>query len=404
MRPERATHLTRLPLRAFTLVELLVVLGIIVILAAIALPTVKNLLQDQKITQAARAVQGYFESARGRALASGRPVAVIFERLPFSSAGTVGTDLYRTNSTCVRLSMGEVFPPYEGDWAGATATLIGSPYATAAQIDVAQAASLMDTSVNPPVSSGLVSLGDAIQFSDRQQAFAIIRDPFVVMNALGQPLVQIDFANPPSLSGLALVEPTWQTVGTPLAAGAKVRFRIHRKPSKSMTGGIILPRGTCIDLAFSGSGTLGREFAPDQIQGSSTAASDSFGPVFIVFGERGTVELAYYQGRVGNSVTALQVLPTGIYHFLIGRTEQVPSPLPLPGDMLAPDAGAGVESDRDDFKSNLMDPGNVWVSINPFSGAIYTSQVTGVVAPITLPGRTAQARQLATSMVSRGGS
>ena len=65
---------------AFTLVELLIVMAIILLLAAVALPSVKALLHGQKVTQASRMVQAHIESARARAIAAGSHVAVILER------------------------------------------------------------------------------------------------------------------------------------------------------------------------------------------------------------------------------------------------------------------------------------------------------------------------------------
>ena len=49
---------------AVTLVELLIVMGILTILATLALTTVKGLLRDQKVTQAARLVEQYIEIGR----------------------------------------------------------------------------------------------------------------------------------------------------------------------------------------------------------------------------------------------------------------------------------------------------------------------------------------------------
>ena len=67
--------------RGVTLVELLIVMGVLTILATLSLTTVKGLLKDQKISQAGRLVEQYFESARIRALTNGRPVAVFLERV-----------------------------------------------------------------------------------------------------------------------------------------------------------------------------------------------------------------------------------------------------------------------------------------------------------------------------------
>lgn len=67
--------------RGFTLVELLVVLGIALLLAAMILPTVKNLLTDRKSSQAAIMIKNYLDAARARAIGKNRSVAVVLERL-----------------------------------------------------------------------------------------------------------------------------------------------------------------------------------------------------------------------------------------------------------------------------------------------------------------------------------
>ena len=67
--------------KAFTLVELLVVLGIALLLAALILPSVKTLLTDRKTSQAAIMVKNYLEAARARAIGKNRSVAVVLERI-----------------------------------------------------------------------------------------------------------------------------------------------------------------------------------------------------------------------------------------------------------------------------------------------------------------------------------
>ena len=67
--------------KAFTLVELLVVLGIALLLAALILPSVKTLLADRKTSQSAIMVKNYLEAARARAIGKNRSVAVVLERI-----------------------------------------------------------------------------------------------------------------------------------------------------------------------------------------------------------------------------------------------------------------------------------------------------------------------------------
>ncbi len=65
----------------FTLVELLTVLGVVTLLAAIILPGVKSLLVGRKTSQAAIVVKNFLEAGRARAIGKNRSVAVVLERL-----------------------------------------------------------------------------------------------------------------------------------------------------------------------------------------------------------------------------------------------------------------------------------------------------------------------------------
>ena len=89
--------------RGVTLVELLVVVGIMLLLAAITIPSMQGLTEGRRVREAARAVNVYFGRARSRAIESGRPCGVMFERLE------------RQPNACVVLRQAEVPPPYSGD-------------------------------------------------------------------------------------------------------------------------------------------------------------------------------------------------------------------------------------------------------------------------------------------------
>jgi prepilin-type N-terminal cleavage/methylation domain-containing protein len=349
-----------------TLIELLIVMAIVVLLAGLTLPSVKNLLKDQKIGQAARVVQGFAESAKARAIASGRRVALVLERARTDDKGGAGNDSLIANDTCIRMSLGEVFPPYEGDWSGTTATVYdksGDGFVDWMEIPAAQAASLTG-------SSPMVSTGDLVELADRNQGF-IISGVKSGNSASGTPVVQLALANPPYFNGKQCNEPIWPLTPA-LDSGAEVSFRIYRTPSKMMAGSVVLPRGTCVDLSMSGVGPSGRDFSTFSINAptGSTASAGDFGAVYLVFSPRGTLELAYYQSRTSSGVpSVVRVLPNGIFHLLIGRTDQVD---PLYGTS----SSVAAVSTRDDFKANLVDPANVWVSVNPYSGMIYSSQLT----------------------------
>ncbi len=118
-------HVMRLRV-AFTLIELLIVLTIFLMLSAIALPTVRKLISDQKTSRAASSLASFIDVARNRAIAEGRPVGVRFERQLTSTGIDYGT------AACLRVRYIVGVPSYSGESADAKvsiATDAGSPLA-----------------------------------------------------------------------------------------------------------------------------------------------------------------------------------------------------------------------------------------------------------------------------------
>jgi hypothetical protein len=107
-------------------------------------------------------------------------------------------------------------------------------------------------------------------------------------------------------------------------------------------------------------------------------------PLMIVFDKDGSV--AYWTGS-----TAAPIYPSGLMHLLVGRKEQVSLNSPL---------AVADPSDADTFTSNLNDAGNAWLSINPYTDGIYTSQVQTGNEIGTLAQRLFTARQFASNAVA----
>ena len=343
---------------------------------------------------------------RGRAIATGRPVALVIERMKLNAAsGVVGNDM------STRLSIGEVFPPYAGDWSGAAATISAHPTVPGwgvATLPFDMAASLWDPFSNVP--SGIVAVDDVIQFGDSPQKYRIA-DELILSGTGAARILQIIFENPPldPFYGVATRE------GTVFPA-TSMRFRIFRKPTKSLAANIVLPRGICIDLSVSGIGRSGRDFSAEAISNVVPPAAPPaayYGPVSIVFSPNGNVQDIYFAtapadptaSPVDVSNSTVRHPANGIVHLLVGKTEQVtsvPSPGAYLGEVNIPPLSL---STRDDATYNILDSENVWVSINPYSGAIYSSPVQQLLnAPVEAGTslaniRTAQARSLANAGV-----
>lgn len=92
-----APHATR---RGFTLTELLTVIGIIVIILGVTLPSMNYLMKGNAQKQSINVVTAYIASARATAINSRQPVAIVF----FEEA--IGTDRWDNNQTAVQLLRG----------------------------------------------------------------------------------------------------------------------------------------------------------------------------------------------------------------------------------------------------------------------------------------------------------
>lgn len=384
-----------------TLIELLLVVGILTVLATIALSSVRGLLKDQKVNQAGRLVQQYIETAKIRAITSGRPVAVFLERAGWNPPA---------NYTATRLSIGEVFPPYCGDSIGATGSLwdvaidtrhIADGHADQIRFTPTDVFSGFGIS---PTEPGFVTPGDLIQFEGSDRLFEIVRYDLVSSpNNLSTQQWAVTFFNPPAptIYNTTLVGPfSTQEPGFPLAAGStlpsfdsptpdlttvfprRVTFRIYRRPTKSLVGAITLPRGTCVDLYASGFGrgnsSADGTFTPPAINNPGAIANgvsrSSYSRVAIVFdptgkpsgffkdqkvkgaSQSGPAEADFEGGDIGAKL-----------YLMVGRTDQVTD------DVVRP----SPES-RDTALSNILDPANSWISINPLTGLVTTAPVTNV--------------------------
>ncbi len=312
--------------RAFTLVELLVVLGIATLLAALILPSVKGLLNDRKTSQAAILVKNYIEAARARAIGKNRSVAVVLERLSgrasdvnndgiinmldadatltpprfvsatassfaiaSRTAQSPDTNFLAYNS-CIKLSMAEEPMPV-------TERSVPVPFVVTARSPLTSASPAI-----PAVYDPIIPLVDSDQVSSGinevrvfqvtgptgTNAAALLGEYLIAGNevSFGKSPIRYTIVSPstraPHDNYASAVDATtlWFSVlnergldgigemsVTPYvniqAGEAWPEFRIFQKPKTIYTQTIQLPKGTCIDLSLSG-------FANDR----STAFSD----------------------------------------------------------------------------------------------------------------------------------
>lgn len=111
----RQIHVYRAALRAFTLLELLVVMAISTILAALSIPAISSISNSYQLNSASQSILGQLTYARQDALANNRADQVRFYQI----AGYKGTRVYRAL---------QVFRENTDDSGTTTITPISKPY------------------------------------------------------------------------------------------------------------------------------------------------------------------------------------------------------------------------------------------------------------------------------------
>jgi prepilin-type N-terminal cleavage/methylation domain-containing protein len=251
-----------------TLVELLVVVTILVILIAVAVPVMRPQLKDRKLREASRMLNTFISVAKARAIETGRPHGIWISR-----------DVNNTNAS-YQVFLAESPVPFAGDGLGITATMSqgGAPAGYAGQADISDM-------------QNLVQAGDYIQFDFKGPRYLISS-----ANVSGA-TKQIIFA-PAALSG----EPYPRLISTD-PTYAKLQFQVFRQPLRSSTQPLTLPTGTVIDLAYSGIGKTGTE-----MNGPTVDAVITFNP----------------SGSIDRVLNVPYNIP-GTVHLMIGRTDGTPA-------------------------------------------------------------------------------
>lgn len=324
--------------RGYTLLELLIVVSIMIILIAIALPTAKYAMEESKLRESSRVLNAYFATAKTRAAATGRPVGVAFQ---------VDSVLGSSNTYQVtQMYLAEVSAPYGGSTIGARARVESSGY-------LGFPDSSTDTSERSILNT-LIQQGEyfMIRFDYKGDWFQCLRDG-------------TGFKCGNSISGNAYPPSAMGAMGYP--------FQILRAPRR-VGQPVELTNGTCIDIAYCGSGPSGYEFNGDPTSSGTNVYATT--PSFVLmFNPSGSLA-GYYMG------THSPYAASGTAHFLIGRVEKV-------------GATGG--------NSNLADPAALWVSVGRLTGSI-TSAENLPVLPLTgmLMTDLQNCRQVATSREQMG--
>jgi prepilin-type N-terminal cleavage/methylation domain-containing protein len=331
--------------RAFTLIEMLIVVTIMMILVTAAATMMRPATESRRTREAARAINIYLSSARNRAIETGRPCGVMLRH-------------FGTLACALDLQQCAGPPAYCGDTDGA-AVRVQVTGTTANTVTV-------EATIDPAgtCTSSLIAAGDRIQFNYQGPFYRII----TVTPATG---------NATLLTAVCDISPG-QMVPWPTAAPfPTVPYRIVRVPTVNtpIMGGaqpLQLPAGAVVDLYGSGIGING-------YWGTLGTPVD----VSILFAPNGSIESVCVGANQPQRITDPIFL-------LVGRRERIQN------------AFVASNPNPDTF-TNIQDLTNLWIVINPQTGLVATVEVANSGAATTEADAVAAARFLARDVQSTGG-
>jgi prepilin-type N-terminal cleavage/methylation domain-containing protein len=382
--PQSAIRNPQLPRRGYTLVELLIVMVILVILVATALPLVRRVMDSDRVREGSRQLSAYVSMAKTRAMQTGRPAGLVFVlQTPLgASASPTNAGPYSPSNPpqyvrqCTQLFLAEVPPTYAGSTQGARARIRESlDFPTGSNIYqfypiFFNSAAMMPGYEPDPVEAlylyTLIKEGEPflVRFEHKGPWFKCLRG--IATNA--------DFPNPDSFyylgrttldTGPIILPGTPGFVGyssKPLPPGIippggiepvpstnpGYYYQIMRSPAP-VGDPLELTGGVCIDMAYSGAGVAGYGFS----------SADS--SLAVLFNPSGGVASVYTDQAAD--------WPAGTLNFLVGRVTKMNN---LTGDV----DGDGRANLFDPDDSNLSDATSLWVSIGRANGATATSENT----------------------------
>jgi len=425
--PEGASHKRSLtpfsPRRGVTLVELLV---------------------GRRIREAARAINVYFGAARSRAIETGRPVGVLFQRLD------------RQPQASMVLHQVEIPPPYGGDTLDA-ALKLHVPSGQPGPIVLVEAMVTVGA-----ISDNVVRAGDMIQLNHQGPMYTVYDivapapspgfpgnpdsdgDGFIDYNAGVDTAPQDGWYDTLRLwmtIDISQFRIPWPVTPLPTVWSDRVPFVIHRQPYLELSGTRVsamasgtqplqLSRGAAVDLAASGLDSqlpatfepvgaerdLDNDRAPDPGEDTNgNGVFDSAKPVIVMFSPNGSVERVYatwrtYDASSGNitgSVYGGRAVTEPI-HFLVGKWERFPADVRDLGPPFPKSPPAWPPAQSDDGWYNWQDATNLWVTLHPQTGLVTVAELNADQLDATtntyIPSSLYAARQFAReAQVSKGG-
>ena len=356
------------PRFGMTLIELMVVTTIILMLVAISVPVVRPMLASRKQSDAAATLEVFLNQSKIRALETGRPCGVRFERYTDNNVLDGNTQVFPNNDVCIVMRQVEVPPPYAGNSMNSMVLVNrSSPFS----------ADLIFTDTTEYAFwNQMVSTGDKIQFDNQGPYYSITS---ATMNSSGEG-VRISGGYGANASPIRDI------------SQQAVSFKVLRAPQPTLTAPVGFPTGIVVDLQYSGmkdGDPAGPVSDPTSLlkpvgdfgtmdglqEGQGFTAMDKT-PVVIMFSPAGDV-MSYQKGDDG------PLPPNESIHFLIGRWERSGNYWAKDSDGFWHRCETAIDAENrgvpfylpDDNLRNYADLSNFWVTINPRTGSVSTNPV-----------------------------
>jgi prepilin-type N-terminal cleavage/methylation domain-containing protein len=366
-------------LRGYTLVELMVVMVIIVILIATALPLVRRVMDNDRVRESSRQLSAYINQAKTRAMQTGRPggLILILQAPLGADPGPTNAGPYTPSNPaqyvrqCTQLYLAESPAPFSGSTIGARGRIrlsidlpaVDQVYQFYPLTPVTDPMTMVTT--NQPDTNELIYIRTLInegeeflvRFNNAGSWFLCQRGKSSLAYPYNDPN-RLIYKKTTSLGSPTPLPPGYGDTTPPTsppggAGNAGYYYQIMRMP-QPVGDPLELSGGTCIDLTYSGTGPGGNEFI---------LAS---GSVAIMFTASGAVS-----GLHGDGSAA--VSPSGTVHLLVGRSAKMNAPQgPSVSDPPHP-SGVTMFSLSE---SNVADATSLWVSIGRMNGSVTTSENT----------------------------
>jgi type II secretory pathway pseudopilin PulG len=331
-----------------TLVELLVVIFIILLVAAIMVPRLQPIMDHARIREAARSIQLYLSSARNQAIASGRSCGVLIEPLPADNGCSMTLKQVETPAYYGGDNIGSTVVSVSGNFSGNSFPNSVGPYLIVAL--------QFQPNVWPSVP---LYQGDQIQVGYQGYWFTVApANSSVIWQGSNVALNKFNSSSAaqPSFVGSAFPclfayldvshgeQPNLSTPGT---SGA---YKIRRWPTKSATADMQLPSPTVIDLTWSGNDPVNSSASP------TWPISPANNPPIIMFAPDGSVDRTYLQtGGVYQAAA-----PTTPIYLLVGMRNKV------------------FDNPSGNINTNLNDFNSLWVAIDAATGLIVVTDPAAV--------------------------